>query len=143
VYTALERKSIDGIITAISGGFGYRLFEVSRYLINLPIGVGFFMMLMNKDTLNSLPPDIQLVIEQVNREEECFYVRDYWKNTEEGWQTLRKKMEVYRLSAEEEARWRKAAEPIVEEWIKTMEAKGLPGRQAVEIMRQVARRHKQ
>jgi hypothetical protein len=35
------------------------------------------------------------------------------------------------LSKEENARWKKAVSPIIQDYIKTTDAKGLPGQQAV------------
>ena len=35
------------------------------------------------------------------------------------------------LSKDEEARWVKAVEPVLEDYVKTTEAKGLPGREAL------------
>ena len=83
---------------------------------------------MNKNKWNSLPKDIQQIIEKINEE--------YIEKQGKLWDELdkealdfftQKKGKVITLSKEEDARWQKLLQPILEEYVKNMKAKGLPG----------------
>ena len=50
--------------------------------------------------------------------------------------------EIIRIPDAEEARWRKAAQPAYDDWIKEMNDKGLPGRQMVEDAERLVAKYK-
>ena len=49
--------------------------------------------------------------------------------------------QIYTLPAEERARWAAKLKPVEEEWLKSMEAKGLPGRQLLSDLREAIKRY--
>jgi len=50
--------------------------------------------------------------------------------------------EVIKLSAEEQAKWQAAAEPIWAEWVAQMKRKGLDGQTALDQVRQAIAKNK-
>ena len=46
-------------------------------------------------------------------------------------------MEIYSLSDAELARWKELLVPLIDQWAEDMDAKGLPGSEAVEIARKL------
>jgi TRAP-type C4-dicarboxylate transport system substrate-binding protein len=137
LYMALNKGEVDGVFSAVDLIAAGKTYEVSKYQVKIPTFRGAFVVLMNKKTWGKLPPDIQKIVEQVNKEVRDFYYNHEEKTNRDQQALLDKKLEAYSLSPSEEARWHKAAEGVTKRWIERMEAKGLPGRKAVETMRAV------
>jgi TRAP-type transport system periplasmic protein len=142
LYMAMDKGEIDGFFSGPDNVTGDKLYETFKYQLQIPTFNGAWAMLMNKNTWNKLPPDIQNIVTQVNKETYDFYHTFMHKQGEDSAKILKGKVEVYSLSAAEEARWRKAAEPVTNKWIADMEAKGLPGKKAVETMREIVAKSK-
>ena len=94
---------------------------------------GFFVV-MNKDKWNSLPPDVQKVIETVNVE--------WIEKTGKGWDEIDKEgadvataqgVKMISLSKEEDARWHKLVQPVLDDYVKDTKAKNLPGEEALKF----------
>jgi TRAP-type C4-dicarboxylate transport system substrate-binding protein len=62
MYTALERGVLDGFVLEYSGIKSFKLHEVSKYYTAIDFFAGPFLILMNKNTWNSLPADLQKII---------------------------------------------------------------------------------
>jgi TRAP-type C4-dicarboxylate transport system substrate-binding protein len=94
---------------------------------------GFFVV-MNKDKWNSLTPDIQKIIEKVNEE----WIERQGKNWDEVDKlgrdaTLKIGNKIISLSKEENERWAKAVNPLLDGYVKAMSEKGLPGEEALKF----------
>ena len=81
VYEALSRGVIDGYTGfPLNAVKGFKLHEVTKYFIDF--GYGNYLVqeiIINKNKLASLPPDIQKIIEEVNRETIDIYMNVYAK----------------------------------------------------------------
>ncbi len=64
VYPALQRGTVQAAIGGIQGVVGLKEYEVAKYLLdgNGVWGVGITMYVMNKGTLDELPPDLRQVV---------------------------------------------------------------------------------
>ena len=141
VYMALDRKIVDGVTTSPESAFQTKLHEVAKYWLDLPIYGGDQFVVMNLDLWNNLPSDIKVIIQELNTE--AYYEKLDANSLElvNIMATVQKAgVTVYKIAPEEEEKWMKASEGIVEDYIKQMEAKGLPGREVVEIARRVSAR---
>ncbi len=138
-YQALSQGIVDGILAPNDVLKGFRLAEVVDYATPTRIYNIVFMKVMNKDTWNSLPPDIQEVFEELNHEFAYRYGKLRAEHTRLGLQFAKQEhgLEVVELSPEERARWQERTEPVVEDWIEETEEKDLPGREAVRIIREL------
>jgi TRAP-type C4-dicarboxylate transport system substrate-binding protein len=96
------------------------------------------MIAMNLKVWNSMPPDIQTIIEQLSAEAN-YRFKELMPTPAED-RALLKKLgwEAYELSPEERARWHKVAQQVVEKWVAEREAKGLPMRQVLEVVKRVS-----
>jgi TRAP-type C4-dicarboxylate transport system substrate-binding protein len=63
VYQSLEKGVLDGYIFEYTGINSFKLQEVSKYYTEVFIYSGPFLIMMNQDSFNSLPADIQKIIE--------------------------------------------------------------------------------
>jgi TRAP-type C4-dicarboxylate transport system substrate-binding protein len=137
-FMALERGTLDGVNTAVESAVSLKFNEVTKYWIWEPICTGGLMIAMNLKVWNSMPPDIQTIIEQLSIEAH-YRFKELMQTPSES-RALLKKLgwEVYELSPEERARWHKVAEPIVDKWLAEREAKGLPMRKVMEAVKRVS-----
>jgi len=101
-------------------------------------------MAMNKDSYARLPDDLKKVIDANSG---GWLAKEFGRRWTSDDARGRAKAEslghpIITLSDAEEARWRKASQPVYESWIKEMDAKGLPGRQMVEDAEKLVAKHK-
>ncbi len=139
-YIALDSGIVEGILAPTDTLKGFRLAEVVDYITKTPFLYNIvFMKVMNLDTWNSLPPDIQDIIEEVSEEYVMEYGRLRTDHTLAGQEfgVEEHGLEVIELSPSEEERWLEEIEPVVENWIQQKEAEGLPGEEIVETVREL------
>lgn len=130
VYNALERKAVDVTTMYITNGVGLRLHEVVKYLNVTDLGHNLGCpAVMNLDTWNRLPADIQQTIEEVNSEmvDKCaeiameLYTKCMAVVKNAG-------LVIQRFSPEEERILAEVAKKEVwEPYAKKLDKKGLPG----------------
>jgi TRAP-type transport system periplasmic protein len=137
-YDAISRGVADGYFGTYESLKGWKLAEVIKYTTET-FGVGYsstFAVVMNKAKWNSIPADQQKIIEQINAEwiEKC---GAQWDQIDKDGKefSLKRGNKVISLSAEENARWAKAAEPIFDDYIKRMKEKNLPGEEVYKFAR--------
>src|SRR4030042_1599624 len=69
-YDALQKGVADGAVHPIEANKGWKMAEVTKFT-TLDYGAAYtttFFVAMNKEKWNSLPPDVQKIIEQINEE---------------------------------------------------------------------------
>ena len=129
-YDALSRGVVDGSMAPYEALQGWKWGEVVKYSVEdwgASYSAGMFVV-MNKDKWNSLPPDIQKIIEQVNEE----YIEKQgktWDEIEKAGRdfTISRGNKIISFLQDENLRWERAVKPLLDEYVKNMENKGLPG----------------
>lgn len=133
-YDALSRGVVDGSMAPIESLQGWRWGEVvksSTECYGAAYSTAFFVA-MNKAKWNALPADVQQTIEKVNEE--------WIPRTGKSWDDMDKAgkafaagrgNQIVTLTPEENARWAKAVQPILDEYVKNMKEKGVPGAEAL------------
>lgn len=138
VYTSMEKGVLDGVLTAFTAMRSFRLYDVSKYSIQAGLTAAPMAVAMNKKTWNSLPPDIQKILNNLRRRYafECagIYDEDLEKALKLG---QSKGKVIYPLAAAELAKWKEKAEPSYDKWVADMKAKGLPGEELLGAVRQL------
>jgi TRAP-type C4-dicarboxylate transport system substrate-binding protein len=142
-YMALSTGQVDGAITGAQNAVGRKFYEVCKYAItDAPIFGGSFFMIMNLDTWNSFPADIQLIIEQLNRETYNYFLRGQMEQMAGQWAICEAGgVELYTIGAEELARWRAACADVVDDWAAGLDAQGMPGSEMVALVRAIIARY--
>lgn len=138
-YEAIARDMTDGVIAPMETLKSFRLAEVTDHVTVTPFLYNqLLFMVMNLETWNSLPEDIQEIIEE---ETEDYYeevvVGFYDRLNEEVFEWFEEEgieMEIIKLDDEEQKRWIELVEPLFDEHVRELEEKGLPGD---EILQQV------
>lgn len=114
-YEALQKGIVEGTFGPIEVLKGWRQAEVSKW--------------------NSLPDDVKGVIEDVSSEWMAVHGESWDVDDEEGLKfTLSLKNEIINPSAEENARWKKAVQPVIDDYIETSRKNGLDGKGYVELL---------
>jgi TRAP-type C4-dicarboxylate transport system substrate-binding protein len=97
---------------------------------------------MNLKKWNALPKDIQDIFEEVSGQWVDIHGKTWDTLDLEGRQySLDLGNKILPLSKEENARWKKAVSPIIQNFIKTTDAKGLPGQQAVKEVESLIKKY--
>ncbi len=137
LYQALQKGVVQGGVFPLEAQKGWRLAEVTDYTsacFSTAYGLGFFVV-MNKDKWNSLPPDVQKTIEEINIEW-TFKQGQIWDDIDfKGVQFLLSKGNtIVGVDDKEAARRAKAVKPVMDAYAKNLEAKGLPGKEVLEFV---------
>lgn len=135
-YDALRTGVADGAMAPIEALQGWKWGEVvgattqnfgSAYTASM-------FVVMNKKKWDSLPPDVQKVMDQVSQEWIEKQGRVWDEIDKEGLEFSKKKgNKIIALSKEEDARWAAAVKPLLDEYVKNMKAKNLPGDEALKF----------
>jgi TRAP-type C4-dicarboxylate transport system substrate-binding protein len=137
-YMALQTGVIDGTVTGVDYVVDNKFYEICKYGLQNPIYGGVFILIMNKETWDSLQKDLQATIEQVGRDVSDRSTKMLIDEAQKRWETLReRKMEVYAISQEEEAQWKKATAGVADQYVQEWSAKGYPVKEALAMMRKV------
>jgi TRAP-type C4-dicarboxylate transport system substrate-binding protein len=130
MYQALDKGVVDGMGVPWEAIQGFRLYEVAKYYTMVSTVTPYFSLCANKQKWTSLPKDIKDAIMSVSGLPGAkFWGKNFFDTAEVDALAKIKAgnypMERYEMPAAEVARWQKTAgEPIWEEWVKKMEAKG-------------------
>lgn len=135
-YDALQKGIAEGVMCPVEALEGWKLGEVIKST-TLNYGSAYtiaFFVVMNKDRWNSLPSDVQKIIEQIN-EEWIEKTGKSWDEIDTSGMQFTKKLgnQVIQLSKEEDDRWVKAVQPVFDDYVKSMKEKGLPGEEALKF----------
>ncbi len=141
VYTSLERGVINGFFAGPSAMFSFKLGEVVKFYTtgvggsNLPLFI-----VMNKKSWNALSGAHKKIIEQTSGPSLGLKgAAAYDARYKRAIATARKKsgVEVIDLSAAEQAKFRAAAAPMIENWIAAREKQGIDARAMYELAKTV------
>jgi TRAP-type C4-dicarboxylate transport system substrate-binding protein len=145
VYEALQKGVVDATFSPMEVLKGWKQAEVIKFTTEC-YSVGYtagMYVAMNLDKWNSLPPDVQKVIEEVNRE----WIPKHgeaWDSSDKAGRefTLSLGNKIIPLSAEESARWAAAAKPVIQSYIEKADGMGLPGKDYVETIQMLVQKSK-
>jgi TRAP-type transport system periplasmic protein len=138
-YDALSKGILGGISAVQSGLQTWKTADILRYTTELrgTAQTALFVVSMNKDKWNSIPPEHQKVIEQINKEWILKQGKQWDDIEKEGREyCISRGMKITKLSAEEQAKWNKAAEPLFADYVKRTKEKGLPGEEFLAFVRE-------
>jgi TRAP-type C4-dicarboxylate transport system substrate-binding protein len=135
-YDALSRGVVDGSMAPIEALQGWKWGEVVKFTTEdwgAAYSSGMFVV-MNKEKWNALPPDVQQIIEKVN-EEYAEKQGKLWDEIDKAGRdfSVGRGNKVIALSQDENWKWTKAVKPILDEYVKNMKEKGLPGEEALKF----------
>lgn len=119
MYEGLQRGTIDGVTTSWAAFEPYRLFEVTTYHVEAPLGEAPAMFFMTKAKFDTLPKVAQEALTANSGEAAA---RAWGVRNVDQTKLMREKtlalpgQKVVQLSPQQYALWKKAVEPVVAGW---------------------------
>ena len=149
VAEALSKGVIDGAMVPWEGVPAIKLQEIAKYHLEPPLGSPrfsntIFVVAMNPEKYDSLPPDLKKVIDANSG------LAMSAAAGEKGWDAV---VDIHRklarergntfaqLSEAEYARWVKASENVDDDWVKEVNAKGADGKRLLEEARALIKQY--
>lgn len=143
VYEALSRGTLDANVGFISANRDSKLYEVAKHHTRIYLGspAGQFA-IMNKRSWDRLPADIQEIMRQVSREYIDRLSDVYEREAQEAIREMESKgVRFVEWSADDQATLKRSMESIWEAWTNEMNAKGIPGREALRRYLELQKKH--
>jgi TRAP-type transport system periplasmic protein len=133
-YTSLERGVLDGVVLPFDGIVVFKLNELLKYYTPADFYSLVFWVAMNKHKFESLPDDVKKVIEEHSG---LPFSRAFGKSFDQSYAAMKQVclktgMKEVNFPDSEMQKLIKLTEPMKDQWVKDMEAKGLPGKAVLE-----------
>lgn len=135
-YGMFKRNEVDGSLHPLEANYGFKMGEVVNYMTAAyPITyTAVQFVVMNKDKWKALPDDIKVIIREINNE--------WIPQHGEAWDTIDAEGmryfldnggQIIGLDKNEAVRWKMAVAPIIEDYMKILNEKGLNGQEIVDF----------
>lgn len=128
VPESLQTGIIQGVVSSREVLKDLKLAEKLKYTTEYPLTITTFVAVMNKDVWNSLPPDVQKVIDDLSLEM-TVWTGEYMDNhVQESLEWGKKEygLQIVTLSPEEMKVWEKKLQPIQDKYVADLKSRGLP-----------------
>jgi TRAP-type C4-dicarboxylate transport system substrate-binding protein len=134
---ALQKGVVQGAASSLETLMDFKYAEICKYVTIFNGPVYPFAVVMNMDKWNSLPKDVQDVMDGLGLEQ-AFWTGNYMdkhvtKSIE--WSKKNHNIEITKLGQKELAEWNRLLKPLIDKWITQAKAKDLPARGIVASIR--------
>jgi TRAP-type C4-dicarboxylate transport system substrate-binding protein len=145
VYTALERGTFQAASFPFTYSFtAYKLHEVSKwYTQGMQLGIVHNSLNFNIKAWNALPAEYKKILEDARPEAYKLQREAYAAADEKSFPLFEKrKLEVIKITPEMRDKLISiAGKPVWDKWVAETEAKGLPGKEALELVLSLIKKH--
>jgi TRAP-type C4-dicarboxylate transport system substrate-binding protein len=141
---ALQKGVIKGLLSSLEVLKDFKYAETCRYVTRIDTVIYPFAVVMNQERWNSLPPDVQQVMEDLIAEQSEWtgvYMDNHVKESVD-WSRETYQVEVIFLDAAEKARWDERLKPMTDKWIAEARAKGLPAEEILADIHAAVEKHR-
>jgi len=127
---ALQKGVVQGAVSSLETLMDFKYAEICKYVTMINGPVYPFAVVMNMEKWNSLPKDVQEVMDGMGTEQ-AWWTGNYMdqhviKSIE--WSKKNHNIEIIELTQKELDRWDKLLKPIPDKWSEDAKARGLPAR---------------
>ncbi|MBC2705880.1 TRAP transporter substrate-binding protein [Desulfobacula sp.] len=137
LYQSLQKGVVQGGLYPLESNKGWKMAEVTDYVIACyptAYSLGFFVV-MNKDKWNALPEEDQKIIEGINGEWIFKHGKAWEAGAFEGVNfLLQAGNSMIGIGPKEAKRWKKACEPVLQDYIDLNKEKGLSGKEVLKYV---------
>jgi len=144
VYTALERGMFQAASFPFAYSFtAYKLHEVSKwYTLGMQLGVIHNSLVLSQTAWKALPDEYKKILEEAKPEAYRLQRAAYDEADKKAFPLFEKrKLEVIKVTPEmREKLIATAGQPVWDQWVAETEKKGLPGREALEMVLSLAKK---
>lgn len=132
IYLAMQKGTIDGVWTTSTGLSTFKQFEVAKYYIDISPGSGVYWHIMNLNTWNSFPPDIQQAIMNLSGKNAvgnfgAVYDRikvSVFDVVKQKYGFEYKPEQIIKFSPEEMAKFTAVGQPLWDKWVEQWKGRG-------------------
>jgi len=140
VPEALSKGVIDGAVIPYEVVPSLKVQELVKHHSEIDpsqpaIYTSVFIFAMNKAKYDSLPPDMKKVIDANSGAEASAFFGKAQGDSDVPGRKLAEKNAINTISAAEIENWKKAAQPVIDDWVKDITAKGANGKALLESAR--------
>jgi TRAP-type C4-dicarboxylate transport system substrate-binding protein len=142
-YLSLERGLVEGVFLHFPASMMFKTLDVTKYhtMVNsssIPDAIIF-----NKESWNSLPPDLQKVVREAIEWRTAEILKFDYGEEERAIEYAKKRGNTFYTPTPDEMKlWRESAASLHEAWIAKYEKEGLPARKVYEKLIQVTNEYK-
>jgi len=140
---ALQKGVVKGLYSSLEVMKDFKFAETCRYATVTNTVIYPFAVFMNKDKWNSLPKDVQQVMDDL-MVEQAEWTGDYMDNHVQdaiAWSKKTYNVEFIELSPRQTDRWNELLKPITDKYIQEAKAKGLPATSIVNDLQELIAKH--
>jgi len=145
VYTALERGTFQAASFPFTYSFtAYKLHEVSKwYTLGMQLGIIHNSVVLSQTAWKALPDEYKKILEDARPEAYRLQREAYEEADKKSFPLFEKrKLEVVKVNQETRDKLiTTAAKPVWDHWVAETEKKGLPGKEALELVLSLAKKH--
>jgi len=126
---ALQKGVVKGVVSSMEILQDFNFAAYTPYATETNLFVVTFAVVMNKEKWNSLPADVKKIFDDLRREQADWtgkYVDDHVAEAVK-WSKEKYKLQLINLPASEKAEIPKLTKPMIDDYVKRISAKGLPG----------------
>ena len=140
---ALQKGVVKGLYSSLEVMKDFKFAETCKYVTLTDTVIYPFAVVMNMDKWNSLPKDVQKVMDDLVVEQAKWtgnYMDDHVK-TAVDWSKDTQGVEVIKLTSEEKAAWNSKLQFLTQKWIADSSAKGVPAQAIVDDLNSLIQQH--
>lgn len=138
-YTSLQKGVVDGVFVDYLGYTARKLYEVAKYTTEVHLSDTPFPIIMNLNTWNSFPKDVQDEIMSVSGAKAAQTISaNVWDAGIKAGRAQIANMQgqtIITLTDQEAQEWQSYAVPIQQQYVQTLNSKGLPGQQIYDTLK--------
>ena len=130
---ALQKGVVKGLFSSLEVMKDFKFAESCKYVTMTNTVIYPFAVVMNMNSWNKLPKDVQKVMDDLRVEQTQWtgvYMDNHVKDAMK-WSVGTQHVEVIKLAPAEMAKWNARLQPLVEKWTAGATAKGLPAKAIV------------
>lgn len=117
-YMNMDKGVVDASFLSWSQIWDYKIWETAKYFCDFSFSGGAFAMMMNLDTWNGMSPEDQKIFMELWSEAYEMGAQNTYKEVGKGMKAAPDAgAKVRKLTETEIAAWRKAATPVIEQWM--------------------------
>ncbi len=130
IYESLQKNIIKGVYTTFEIIKPFKFHEVIEYITPFPAPAAVMFTIVKNETFNSWPDDVKKVIEDMKMEH-SEWAGNYAHKEGQGGLTFAVEKGVKKtvISPSEREKMLQLLKPLIDDWVKTNTAKGLPAKQ--------------
>ena len=140
---ALQKGVVKGLYSSLEVMKDFKFAETCKYVTKTDTVIYPFAVVMNMDSWNALPKDVQKVMEDLGTEQ-AEWTGNYMDNHVKeaiSWSKKEQKVEFIELSKSEKAEWNNKLKFITDKWIQDATAKCFPAKAIVKDIKALTKKY--